>query len=438
MNVLIQNIFLFFQKDIRTINNLYQLFSIFAVFVVAYTISFFERKIPATKFLTPVRSSKLKSILDHLTFPVVWVILQWTLVAASREFDWDWKISYALAKFISAWLATRVFSIFVTKDGLKKVANVAIYLFTVLDILGLLPQLIVMTDNFGLQIGGLHVSLLSFIKGCLLFYFLIWATVKASKWAESQIRRAGIIEPSLQELFSKLIRVSFIAFSVLITLSTVGLDLSAFAVFSGAIGVGIGFGLQKVFSNLLCGIILLVDRTIKPGDVIALNNGTTYGVINRLGARCVTARTRCGKEHLIPNEDFIVHKSENWTFTDRLHRLSIPMPAAFESDVDLVMKLLLDACVGVKRVLLNPPPGARLRSLGENELNFEVRVWINDPQNGLSKVKSDIYVNILKLFKENDVIIPYPRRDLFLSEPVSEMMTPSFEKYATGKLPETE
>ncbi len=351
-----------------------------------------------------------------LFFPGVWALVQWMFVAFCRENHWEYSYNQALAEFLTAWVVVRLSHQFITHPGLRKATAVGVFLYATLDVVGFLPRILALMENLSISIGELHISLLSTLKGGTTLLVLVWGTTSISKWVELGLKKSSNFERSLQELFSKLIRVSFLAFSVIITLSNMGLDLSAFAIFSGAIGVGIGFGLQKVVSNLVCGIILLLDRSIKPGDVIALEGGKSYGEINKLGARCVSVRTRSGKEHLIPNEDFITAKSENWSYSDSLIRLSLPMHVGLYSDVPVVLKQLVDAAEGVARVMTDPVPGARLSSFGDSSINFELRIWIQDPHNGVSKVKSDIYVNIWKLFKENNIAIPHPQRDLHIRQ----------------------
>ncbi len=411
----LDSLMLFFQNNIFTTNCLFQLVALGTGFILAYVISCFLKKLPENRFLNAISSDRLRAIASVATFPLCWSLIQWTIVAVSRELDWHSGLSYAAAEFITAWLVIRCISLVIIQPRFKKLIIFSIYSITTLDVFGLLSHLPVITDNFALNIGELHISFFSILKGGSILFILIWGTTVLSRRIERKLKGVEKIEPSLQELFAKLVKVSLIAFSILIALSTAGLNLSAFAVFGGAIAVGIGFGLQKIVSNLICGIILLLDRSIKLGDVIALKDGKSYGVINRLGARCVIVRTRSGKEHLIPNEEFIIHRSENWSLTDSFIRLNLPMRAGLESDVNLVMKLLVEATEGVERIASDRVPAARLCAFSESAIEFDLRVWIKDPRNGISKVKSDIYINIWSLFKKNGIRIPYPHRNLHIS-----------------------
>lgn len=367
-----------------------------------------------TRWFKANRKKQIQASIQATLLPTVMTLFQWMTVAACWEFDWNPELNLAFAKMLTAWMIVSYTSLISPKHPAHKPVALFVFAAAALDVLGILPHVLSMMENLSISFGDLRISLLSVLKGGGTFFFLLWATSAITKKVERGLKGSKNLERSLQELFTKLIRVIFLAFTLVIALSNMGLDLSAFAIFGGAIGVGIGFGLQKVVSNLICGIILLLDRSIKPGDVIAIEQGKEYGEIYKLGARCVSVRTRSGKEHLIPNEDFITHKSENWSYSDSQIRLSLPMRAGLDSDVHLVLKLLVKAAKGVDRVLTLPAPGARLRGFSESCIDFELRVWIDDPHNGVSKVKSDIYVNIWDLFREHNIKIPHPQRDLHI------------------------
>ena len=198
----------------------------------------------------------------------------------------------------------------------------------------------------------------------------------------------------------------------LVTLSTVGIDLTAFALFGGAVGVGLGFGFQKVFSNLISGILLLLDRSIKPGDVIEV--GSTFGRIQALRARYAAVRTRDGTEYLIPNEDLITTRVVNWSFSNKLVRLKIPFGVSYDSDIVLARKLVLEAAAATSRVLKVPKPVCHLKDFGESSIDLELRIWINDPEKGVSNIGSEIRLAIWISFKEHGIEFPFPQRDVHL------------------------
>ncbi len=229
---------------------------------------------------------------------------------------------------------------------------------------------------------------------------------------ERRISRADSLTPSVRVLVAKLTKIVLITLAFLIAINTLGIDLTALTVFGGALGVGIGFGLQKIVGNLISGLTLLMDKSIKPNDVIAV--GQTYGWIVSLGARYTAVRTRDGVEHLIPNEDLIAQRVENWTHSDGAVRLRIPVGVSYKSDVRLAMRLCVEAAQGVDRVLATPEPRCLLMGFGDSSVNLEIRLWIEDPQEGRSNVVSQVLLGVWDRFHEHEIEIPFPQRDLHL------------------------
>ncbi|MEJ2761554.1 MAG: mechanosensitive ion channel [Gammaproteobacteria bacterium] len=228
--------------------------------------------------------------------------------------------------------------------------------------------------------------------------------------------RSETLTPSIGVLISKLVRISLIIGGFLLAISSVGINLTVFTVFGGALGVGLGFGLQKVVSNFISGIILLLDKSIKPGDVISI--GDTYGWVNSLNARYVSLDTIDGKEHLIPNEELIIQRVENWSYSNKRLRLRVPVGVHYKSDVRKAMQLCVDAANESVRVLEHPKPVCMLRGFGDSSVDLEIAFWINDPEKGLNNVESDVLLRIWDKFHENDVEIPYPQRDVYLKTPI--------------------
>ena len=210
-----------------------------------------------------------------------------------------------------------------------------------LNIFGLLDPAMEILDSWAVQVGQLRLSPLTVVKVGLSLWFALWLANGIAGMVERRMARSQGSSATTRVLVSKLTRIALVTLAILVALSAVGIDLTALAVFSGALGVGLGFGLQKIFSNLVSGLILLMDRSIKPGDVISL--GPTYGWVNHLGLRYTSVITRDAIEHLIPNEELIVQRVENWSFSDNLVRLRIPVGISYDSDVRLAMKLCLES-----------------------------------------------------------------------------------------------
>ena len=242
-----------------------------------------------------------------------------------------------------------------------------------------------------------------------------------SRLIESRAKQSPHISASMRVGLAKVSKFSLYALAFLFSLKSVGIDLTTFAVFGGAIGVGIGFGLQKIFSNFISGFILLFDRSIRPGDVISI--GDRFGWVQALHARYVVVRDRDGVETLIPNENLITSEVTNWSYSDRTVRVRIPIQISYDDDPEQAMDLLLKACEGQTRILSKPPAVSRLVGFGDNGIDLELRIWLRDPESGVGNVRSDLYVNIWKLFKEYNVSIPFPQRDVRIISNIEEPQT---------------
>jgi small-conductance mechanosensitive channel len=285
-----------------------------------------------------------------------------------------------------------------------------------LDILNLLDPTTDLLDGIALTLGSLRISALTIIKAVLSLAVLLWLATVASRVLERRITTLPNLTPSLQVLLSKLLKIVFIVIAVVVALNSVGIDLTAFAVFTGAVGVGVGFGLQKAISNFVSGVMLLLDKSVKPGDVISV--GQTYGWVSSLGARYVSVVTRDGTEYLIPNEDLITHQVVNWSYSSNQVRLRIPIGVSYNADVRQARALCLEAAAETPRVLAEPPPVCLLLGFAESAIDLELRVWIHDPKNGVGNVKSDVLLLVWDKFHAHGIEFPYPQRDLHLKTPM--------------------
>ncbi|MCP5368988.1 MAG: mechanosensitive ion channel [Hyphomicrobiales bacterium] len=362
----------------------------------------------------PVFSEKylaqLLTNLQSLTLPVLWLIVQWVSVYLAARAGWPTHLLRGVVSLLTAWVVIRLVTSLVGNPGLSKFIAVLAWTVAALNIVGLLSPTMALLDGLAVNAGDVRISVLGLIKAAVMLAVLLWGASALSRLVERWLGKAVALSPSAQVLFGKLAKIVLITVAVILGLESVGIDLTAFAVFSGALGLGIGFGLQKVFANLVSGVILLLDRSVKPGDVIAVSG--TYGWINTLSARYVSVVTRDGIEHLIPNEELISQKVENWSYSNRRVRLRMPIGVAYESDVPRAMELAVEAATGMDRVLSNPPPVCQLLGFGDNAVDLELRAWIQDPQNGVANVKSRILLQVWDLFHAHGIGFPFPQRDL--------------------------
>jgi len=292
----------------------------------------------------------------------------------------------------------------------------AAFLFVAIlaDAVGGLKPVTTTLDQIAFTIGSRRLSLLILIQ-MLVALVALYALVRlANGLVEFSIKHATGLDPTQRLLTQKLAAIVIIAIAFFVAIDLTGIDLTALAVFSGALGLAVGFGLQKTVGNLIAGIILLLDRSIKPGDVISV--GETFGSVSRIGVRAVSIVTRDGKEYLIPNEILMTEEVVNWSYSTRDVRISIPIGIAYGCDVDLAHQLMVEAASASPRVLKTPRPAVWITALGENAINHEIRVWIADPEAGLGSVRSEILHRLLQLFVENDISVPFPQRDIRIRE----------------------
>lgn len=265
-------------------------------------------------------------------------------------------------------------------------------------------------DRIALEVGTHRVSLLNIVVVVAVSVLIYVAARIAFRVVGGLIRRSARLDPSQQVLIQKLAGLAITALAILIGVDLLAIDLTAFTVFSGALGLAVGFGLQKTLGNMIAGLILLMDRSVKPGDVIVV--GDTFGAINKIGIRAVSVVTRDGKEHLIPNEKLMTDSVENWSYSSRNVRLRIPVGVSYASDLEVAQRLMLQAAGAATRVLKEPPPAVWLKGFGDSAVDHDILVWIEDPELGVGNVQSEILNILWVLFKQHNIEIPFPQRDV--------------------------
>ena len=393
-----------------------------------------------------------------LLFPPAWFLSNWVepklearartikgmpgllriIVAFLRRFEWlFFALLLSLAKVVTdaiawpdanyliyyamllswSWLLISVISHAIRNLGLRKWFAFTAWFYVAALILGLTDDVAMLLDSAGFSLGGFRLSLLTALQAALLLGVALWGSFALGNFLDRRIQTIEELTPSLRVLLGKVSRISLIFLAVIVAVSALGIDLTALTVLSGAIGVGIGFGLQKVVSNFISGIIILLDESIKPGDTISL--GETFGWIRELRARFVSVVTRDGREFLIPNEDFITREVINWSFSDKFVRLDVDFGVSYDSDPHEVMKLAIEAAGGVDRVdNKRTPPVCWMTAFGESSIDFKLRFWIDDPQSGLTNIRGKVLLALWDKFKEHGIGIPFPHREVIMKTPV--------------------
>lgn len=272
-------------------------------------------------------------------------------------------------------------------------------------------------QGMSIDVGSITISVWSGIVFIAVTIGVFAFAFFGSKLAHLGLARVTRLDQTRRLLAEKIVTIGVWGMAILIGIDLLGIDLTALTVFSGAFGLAIGFGLQKTFGNLIAGIILLMDKSIKPGDVIAIADQagvSTFGQIRKIGIRAVSITTRDQKEYLIPNENLMINQVENWSYSSRNVRMQVPVGISYHADIDKAEELMLEAALSCDRVLKSPPPTVWLDGYGDSSVNFIIHVWITDPEAGTGNVKSAVLKKLWHLFQEHEVEIPFPQRDINL------------------------
>jgi len=356
--------------------NLYQVLIAIGLFVVAHLLRAVlgprVRNWMANRKDWPTWRMRILVVIHQRLRAIFFVALIWAVVLAMRELTWPSR-SYLLsviATLAFAWLFIVFLTRLIKSPSLRKFVR------------------------YGAWTLGVLITLARFVT-----------TTTASR-----IRSNEDISPSMQVLIVKFLQIALYAAAFFIGVKSLGIDLTGLAVLSGAIGVGLGFGLQKVVSNLVSGVIILLDKSIKPGDVISL--GETFGWINSLGARYVSVVTRDGKEYLIPNEDLITGQVVNWSHSNDFVRLDIHFGTAYGDNPHDVRRIAIEAAQSVDRVLKTRPTVCHVVGFGDSSVDYILRFWISDPTGGLTNIRGNVFLALWDAFAENNISIPFPQREI--------------------------
>ncbi|WP_299361963.1 mechanosensitive ion channel domain-containing protein [uncultured Paracoccus sp.] len=343
---------------------------------------------------------------------ILFAVLAWVVVLVMREVTWPSRSQLiALAASIAtAWVVIEFGVRIITNRFLRRIVRWGAWIWVTLYFLQLLDPATAVLDSVALTIGAYRLSILSVLQTLIVAGLLISLVRVLSRLITGSLARNADLSPSVRVLIGMVTRVLLFSLAILLGLKALGIDLTGLTVFSGAIGLGLGFGLQKVVSNLVSGIIILLDKSIKPGDVISL--GETFGWIDSLGARYVSVVTRDGKEYLIPNEDLVTGQVVNWSHTNDFVRLDLRFGASYHDDPHVVSRLAIEAASHVSRVSSDRKPVCWITGFGDSSVEYLLRFWITDAQQGLTNVRGQVFLALWDAFRANNVTIPFPQREI--------------------------
>jgi len=343
------------------------------------------------------------------------IFILWLFIQGVGRIGYQTFLMRLVLNLSVAWVIVQLATSIILDRFWSRLIAALTWSLAALNIVGILDQTLALLQSIGFTAGGVQLNLLSIIKAVTIFTILLKGVQWLSGYLEKKLIDIPGVTPSTRLMITKGINISMLFLISLIALNSVGINLTALAVFSGAVGVGVGFGLQKVVANFVSGLILLSDKSIKPGDVIQLED--VYGWVNQMGGRCVSVVTRAEKEYLIPNEDLITRQVINWSYSSKRIRIRVPIGISYKADPHQAIRLILAAIGHIKRILRDPAPVCLLTGFGDSSVDLQLRFWIDDPQNGVTNVTSEALLNVWDSFKANDIEIPFPQRDVHLKIP---------------------
>jgi len=285
-----------------------------------------------------------------------------------------------------------------------------IWILMALHLSGILSEILNALEDIKFNIGKNPVNLLLVLQGILTIVVTILIALWFSRVIENRVMRVQHINMNLRVVLAKLLRVFLLFIAVLIALSAVGLDITMLSVFGGALGVGLGFGLQRIASNYVSGFIILLDKSMQIGDVVTID--THYGVVSDLRTRYLVLRKLDGTQVIIPNETLITTPVINHSFTDHKARVQMPIQVSYDSSLELAMQLMNEIAFRHPRILNDPEPSVQIKGFGESGIDLVLSFWIPDPEEGSGSLQSEIYLEIWRAFKKNDISIPFPQREV--------------------------
>jgi small-conductance mechanosensitive channel len=350
----------------------------------------------------------------YVSYPLyltLFLILSFVFTASG---ELNGKVITLFTQFSILWFFLRLITA-VSGSKSPKFIVISIAIILILDILNLTDATVVMLDRLSIEIGTFRLSAFLIIKIIFAFAASLWVVSLISNISKRLVSNFRGLNKSARDITVTIIDAVLYFFLFLVILKIIGFDITTIAVVGSAVGIGIGFGLQKITSNFMAGLILLFEKSIREGDVIELSSAASdIGFVKRLGIRYTLVETFDNKEIMIPNEDFITNKVTNWTFSNSLIRIRVDIGVSYDSDLELVHKLILEAGNEVKEEEVNVDPTCFLTGYGDSSVDFVLYVWVKKVELVPHKTRSDVLFKTWAKFKKHNITIPYPQRDLHL------------------------
>lgn len=396
----------------------FQFLSIIACFLISFLCYRFSRNYIFPKLIsrTLKKNTELNLIVTRyllpLLYPVFALIFLATGLSIYSQFSDQTIVFDTTIQLTILFLFLRFLRISSDNSFLASSAGIFLFPALLLDIFGLLDPTINYLDQYALQIGTFRVSIYLVIKGFTVLLLVFWIANLINKKTKTYIESSKTIKSRTKSISTKFIDIITYSVILVIILKTFGFDMGTLAIIGGAVGVGIGFGLQKIASNFISGIILLLEKSVEVGDMVEIDRGEIFGIIKYFGGRYTLVEALDGKEIMIPNEDFIVGKVTNWTFSNSRARIEVNINISYDSDPIKAMKIMTDCAGEHPRCLGYPAIECYITNFGEYAISIVLYFWISDIVQGRMGAKSDIMTEVWTRFKDNDIKIPVPQREV--------------------------
>ncbi|MEM7766400.1 MAG: mechanosensitive ion channel domain-containing protein [Pseudomonadota bacterium] len=354
----------------------------------------------------------IETPLPKLVLPALWAGALWLATMIVQGTGQPGAAVRIAASLGTAWLMIKTATLFVP-EGLRRPVTWLALAIAALNAFGLLDEVIAWSYTVGPVFGGRTINPPFLLQAVLTAGVFLFAANWLSTKLKTRVETLPKVEPSLRILLANALQIGLFFAAAILTLAGLSIPLSGLAVLGGAIGVGLGFGMQQIVANFISGVILLTDRSIKPEDVIEVDE--TYGVVKSLGLRYASVVTRDGKEHLIPNEQLITDKVVNWSYSNRKVRIKRRLRIEYETDLRLACRLVIEGAAATPRVLADPAPKCLVMEFGDEAVEIEARFWIEDPQNGVNNVGSEVMLTVWDRFKDHGIDIPLRHEDVLIT-----------------------
>jgi len=406
------------EKTVSSSSLYWQSLSLILCFIVSYVFYKLSRKFIFPKIISSTLKKNIElnrlvtRYLIPLLYPIFAVIFLTIGLSIYSKFFKETILFSTTLKLVALFLFLRFLRISSNNSFAANIAGFFLMPALILDIFGMLDLVIEYLDFYAFKIGNVRISIYLVIKAIIVLMIVFWISNLVSKKSKSYVDNSKSIKSSTKSIIAKFIDIIVYATVIIILLKTFGVDMTTLAVIGGAVGVGIGFGLQKIASNFISGIILLFEKSVEIGDVVELDGGNIYGIVKHFGGRYTVIEESDGKETMVPNEDFIIQKVTNWSYTNNRARIEINLGVAYGSDLTMVREILLNCARENPRCLNYPEAECFVTSFAEYDIKFTLYFWISDIIEGRAKPKSDVLINIWNKLQENNIRIPLPQREI--------------------------